>query len=87
MTKKKHNREGPLSQEYENFVNRVLNKNLPSQLRIVYIHFDIKQNTKDRKKLRDDQVRKKIKNGEEVFPYNFLDISAKAIEKYAAVEP
>ena len=30
LTKRHNNREGPLSQEFEHFVNRVLNKNMPT---------------------------------------------------------
>ena len=81
LTKKHNNREGPLSQEYDYFVNKVLNKSMPSQLRTVYIHYDVKANTKARKKLKEEQLIEMIKNGEQVFPYNFLDISAKAIDK------
>ena len=54
---------------------------MPSQLRTIYIHYDVKANTKARKKLKDEQLIQMIKNGEPVFPYNFLDISAKAIDK------
>ena len=54
---------------------------MPSQLRTVYIHYDVKANTKARKKLKEEQLIEMIKNGEQVFPYNFLDISAKAIDK------
>lgn len=54
---------------------------MPTQLRTIYIHFDVKQNTKDRKKLKDEELYERIKNGQQVFPYNLLDIAAKAIEK------
>ena len=54
---------------------------MPSQLRTIYIHYDVKANTKKRKKLKEEQLIEMIKNGEQVFPYNFLDIAAKAIDK------
>ena len=41
---KKNQREGPLSKEYEYFVNVVLNKDLPSSLKTIYIHYDVKAN-------------------------------------------
>ena len=64
LTKKRNNREGPLSQEYDYFVSRVLNKSMPSQLRTIYIHYDVKANTKKRKKLKEEQLIEMIKNGE-----------------------
>ena len=54
---------------------------MPPQLKTIYIHYDVKANTKARKKLKEEQLIEMIKNGEQVFPYNFLDISAKAIDK------
>ena len=81
LTKKFNNRERPLSQDYEQFVMRVLNKGMPTQLRTIYKHYDVKANTKARKKLKEEQLVEMIQNGESVFPYNFLDISAKAIDK------
>ena len=56
LTKKKNNREGPLAREYEYFVNKVLNKDLPSQLKPIFIHYDVKANQKARKKLKDPEV-------------------------------
>ena len=44
LTKKKNEREGPLSREYDYFVNKVLNKDLPTQLKPIYIHYDVKAN-------------------------------------------
>jgi len=81
LTKKNNLRESPLSREFDHFVNRVLNKNMPAQLRTIYIHFDVKANDKARKKLRDEQIIEMIKNGQPVFPFNFLDVAAKAIER------
>ena len=50
---KQNAREGPLSMEYEYFVNRILNKDLPSSLKTIYIHYDVKANQKARKRMKD----------------------------------
>lgn len=81
LTKKKNNREGPLAREYEYFVNKVLNKDLPSQLKPVFIHYDVKANQKARKKLKDPEVLQLVKQGLTPFPYDFLDLARKAVER------
>ena len=54
---------------------------MPAQLSTFYIHYDVKANSKARKKLKEAELIEMIRAGEPVFPYNFLDIAAKAIEK------
>jgi hypothetical protein len=41
----------------------------------------MKANTRAHKKLKEEQLVEKILKGESVFPYNLLDIAAKATEK------
>ena len=54
---------------------------MPTQLRTIYIHYDVKANTKARKKLREEQFLELMRSSGNVFPYNFLDIAAKGIDK------
>jgi hypothetical protein len=49
LTKANKHREEVVASEYRNFVNHVLNKELPPALQCNFIHWDVKAKKKDKK--------------------------------------